>query len=62
MYALMARFWGIQQLSGHWCELLKIVPATDGRVLYAATDRGSVRAYKLPLTGEMGEVRPVFTT
>ena len=41
--------------------MLKSVPAADGRVLYAATDRGSVRAYKLPLTGEMGEVRPVVT-
>lgn len=41
----------------HGCSLCLCSPAAGGRLLFAATEDGSVRAYKLPLTPDFHTVR-----
>ncbi|CAL8468481.1 g8021 [Coccomyxa elongata] len=39
------------------CAILQLVLPPGGKTLYAGTDTGCIRAYKLPLSGEQQEVR-----
>lgn len=41
----------------HRCTVRRCSPAAGGRLLFAATEDGSVRAYKLPLTPDFHAVR-----